>query len=195
MNYKVLPYPRTQRFTDQTADYFLHGVDGEPLKWGNLAADIYVDPISDNMGVVQRQTMMLCANYEAERGNLDKARELLLLCDSIFPQKNFPHDIYAAYIYTGSNSHVDVVALYRRLLGDEKATELWNEVFEYYRQEALYLQQFKGEKAAGVRSQLQGNDLQIIGLLGEMAEISLQNKELAAKANDLLQQFGPYYSL
>ena len=77
MNYKFLPYPRQQRFTDRTVDYFLNGVDGEKLKWGNLNSDIYVDPISDNMGVVQRQTMLLLAADEMDKGHVDNARALL----------------------------------------------------------------------------------------------------------------------
>ena len=186
MNFLLLPYPRQQRFTDNTAEYFLHGVDGEPLKWGNLAADIYVDPISDNMGVVQRQTMTLCANFEAKRGNTELARQLLEDCERNFPKKNFPLDIYSAYIYTGSNSYVDVVELYRDLFGQERATQLWRDVFEYYSQEARYLMQFKGAKASGVRSQLRNNTVQIIALLGEIADVTLHDEDLVKESRLLL---------
>ena len=186
MNFLLLPYPRQQRFTDNTAEYFLHGVDGEPLKWGNLAADIYVDPISDNMGVVQRQTMTLCANFEAKRGNTELARQLIEDCERNFPKKNFPLDIYSAYIYTGSNSYVDVVELYRDLFGQERATQLWRDVFEYYSQEARYLMQFKGAKASGVRSQLRNNTVQIIALLGEIADVTLHDEDLVKESRLLL---------
>ena len=190
MNYTFLPYPRQQRFTDRTSDYFANGVDGEPLRWGNLAADIYVDPISHNMGDVQRQTMLLDAVFEAERGNLDKARAVVDRAEECFPTKNFPRDIYSVYIYNGNNTYVDVVELYRNLYGEERATELWKETFEQYRQMALYLQQFRGTKAAGVRSYLQGHVLQVIGVLSEIARNTLHNNELAVQAEDLMRQFG-----
>ena len=188
MNYKFIPYPRMQRYTDRTADYFINGADGDSLKWGNLDRDIYVDPISFNMGVVQRKTMVTLASSEAAKGNLDKARALIDDAMAAFPPKNFPLDVYSVYIYTGSNTHVDVVDLYKQVYGEEKAVQLWNDVFRYYSEEIDYLRRFNGEKAQGVRSTLQ-NDMQIMALLGEMAQITLRNDELVAKAEAMLGQY------
>ena len=188
MNYKFLPYPRQQRYTDRTADYFIDGVDGQPLKWGNLNSDIYVDPISLNMGVVQRQSMVTVAAEEAEKGNIEKARRLLDLSREFFPAKNFPIDVYSIYIYTGGNRHVDVVDLYLRIYGEEQAIQLWQDAFRYYNSELTYLRQFSGEKVQGVRGLLQ-NDLQIMGLLDEMAQKTLRNDELAAQSSAVLAQF------
>ena len=188
MNYKFIPYPRMQRYTDGTADYFIKGVDGDSLKWGNLDRDIYVDPISYNMGVVQRQTLVTIAANEANKGNLDNARALLDDAMKAFPAKNFPLDVYSIYIYTGSNTHVDVVDLYKQVYGEEQAIQLWNDVFRYYSEEIKYLRRFSGEKAQGVRGMLQ-NDMQIMALLGEMAQMTLHNDELAAQAEAML---GPY---
>ena len=145
------------------------------------------------MGVVQRQTMVMLASDEAAKGNIDKARALLDAAQEAFPAKNFPVDVYSVYVYTGSNSHVDVVDLYRNVYGDERATQLWNDAFEHYRQEIAYLKRFNGDKATGVRSLLQA-DLQILGLLSDMARLSLGNEELAAQPEALLKQFGPYYN-
>ena len=188
MNYKFTPYPRMQRYTDRTADYFISGVDGDSLKWGNLDRDIYVDPISYNMGVVQRQTMVTIAANEAAKGNLDNARTLIDNAMKAFPAKNFPLDVYSVYIYTGNNSHVDVVDLYKKVYGVERATQLWNDVFDYYSAEINYLRRFNGDKAQGVRGTLQ-NDMQILALLGEMAQLTLQNDELAAKVESILGQY------
>ena len=185
MNYKFLPYPRTERYTPRTADYFIDGVDGEPLKWGNLNSDIYVDPISMNMSVVQRQSMTTVAYYEAEKGNLEKARKLIDLTKEMFPAKNFPHDVYSVYIYIGNGAYVDVVELYRKLYGEEEAVALWEEAFRYYEEELTYLRQYKGEKMQGVRGKLQG-DLQVVGLLGEIAQVTLHNEALADKAANLM---------
>ncbi len=193
MNHLLTPYPRVDsRYSSRTADYFLNGVDGEPLKWGNLNSDIYVDPISLNMGTVQRQTMTVLANEELHKGNIDRARGLLDICRSAFPAPNFPIDVYAVYIYTGNNTHVDVVALYREVYGIEEARELWKQAFDYYDSEISYLARFRAEKAEGVRQQLQ-NDLQIVSLLKDQASRTLADSELTAKADAVLNSFSSMY--
>ncbi len=188
MNHKILPYPRRgSRYTLRSADYFLKGVDGEPLKWGNLNSDIYVDPISLNMGTVQRQSLMLLANDEYQSGNVDKAKGLLDLSQHFFPAPNFPIDVYAVYIVTGS-TRVDVVDLYKKVYGIEKAQELWDAAFKYYNDELGYLATFRGDKAAGVRGTLQ-SDLQIMSLLSDVARRTMGDNERAAKADDVLGRF------
>ena len=189
MNHKLTPYQRQNlRFTDRTADYFTNGVDGQPLKWGNLASDIYVDPISLNMGTVQRQTMILCASEEYNKGNVDKARALIDAAQANFPSKNFPVDVYAVYIYTGNNTHVDVVGLYRNIYGEPQARELWQKAFDHYASELAYLSRFRGDKAAGVRGDIQ-NDLQIVSLLADQARHSLGADDLTAQATTLLESY------
>ena len=188
MNHKLLPYPRQgDRYTATTADYFIDGVDGEPLKWGNLNSDIYVDPISLNMGTVQRQSMMLLASDEYAKGNTDKARRLLDLAQEFFPAPNFPIDVYAVYIYTGG-TRVDVVDLYKKVYGEDMAQELWKAAFKYYDEEIAYLSRFKGEKSAGVRGVLQ-SDLQIMTLLRDQAANTLRNSELIKKTEDILARY------
>lgn len=190
MNFKLLPYPsRGERYTEQTADFFIDGADGEPLKWGNLNSDIYVDPISFNMGTVQRQSMVMVAYDEYVKGNAAKARKLLDLARENFPASNFPLDVYAAYVMTGS-MRVDVIDLYKNLYGEEEAIELWKSVFKYYDEEIRYLASFPKKKAVSVRGKLQ-DDLQIMALLGERAEHTLQNNDLAQLADEVLSGFTP----
>ncbi len=194
MCFRLQPYPSTQRFADGTADYFINGTDGEKLKWGNLNSDIYIDPISENMASVQRQTLYMVAADEWAKGNVDNARALVDMCDEVFPPKNFPYDIYSAYIYAGNNMYIDVINLYKNIYGTERAYSLWQQVYNYYHQEAIYLSQFKGEKAAGVRSRLQGQVLQIMGALRDIASKTLQDSNLVEQVDQALQQFGPYYN-
>ena len=190
MNFKLLPYPsRGERYTEQTADFFIDGADGEPLKWGNLNSDIYVDPISFNMGTVQRQSMVMVAYDEYVKGNAAKARKLLDLARENFPASNIPLDVYAAYVMTGS-MRVDVIDLYKNLYGEEEAIELWKSVFKYYDEEIRYLASFPKKKAVSVRGKLQ-DDLQIMALLGERAEHTLQNNDLAQLADEVLSGFTP----
>jgi hypothetical protein len=145
------------------------------------------------MGVVQRQTMMLVASDELEKGHIENARALIDEAQEAFPAKNFPVDVYSVYIYTGNNKHVDVVDLFRKVYGDESALQLWKEAFKYYDEEVHYLLRFRGEKAQGVRGLLQ-NDAQILGLLSDMARITLGNEQLSEQAEQLLRQIGPYYA-
>ncbi len=205
MNHKLLPYPRQgERHTATTADYFINGgpnkivapvggtlteedIEVRPLKWGNLNSDIYVDPISLNMGTVQRQSFMLLASEEFKKGNSDKAERLLDLAQEFFPAPNFPIDVYAVYIYTGG-TRVDVVDLYKQIKGIDKATELWQAAFDYYSQEIAYLAQFKGEKAAGVKGELM-NSVQIMSLLRDQAQHTLQNDELRKNAETILEPY------
>ena len=188
MNHKILPYPRRgSRYTGRSADYFLNGVDGEPLKWGNLNSDIYVDPISLNMGTVQRQSLMLLAYDEYSAGNVDKAKGLLDLGQQLFPAPNFPIDVYAVYIVTG-NTRVDVVDLYKKVYGVEKAQELWDAAFKYYNEELSYLSTFRGDKVAGVRGEIQ-NDVQIMSLLSDVARRTLGDEGRAAEADGVLGRY------
>ena len=195
MNQKLIPYPRQgERYTSTTADYFINGVDGEPLKWGNLNSDIYVDPISLNMGTVQRQSMLMLAYDKYMKGDTVKAKQLLDLAEANFPAPNFPNDIYSVYVATNS-VRVDVVNLYKEIYGIEKARTLWENAFRYYDQEISYLSQFKGEKAAGVRSALQ-SDLQFMSLLSDMADQDLNDDSLSARCKSILSAFNTtmYYN-
>ena len=192
MNYKLIPYPRQGgRYTEGTADYYINGVDGEPLKWGNLNSNIYVDPISLNMGTVQRQSLTILAYDEYNTGNKEKARKLLDIAQKFFPAPNFPIDVYAVYIVTG-NTRVDVVELYKNIYGEAEARELWQSAYKYYSAEIDYLARFRGDKAAGVRGQLQG-DLQIMKLLGDVAKRTLQDESLVQQAEDILARFNNMY--
>lgn len=186
MLYKLMPYPRQQRYTDQTADYFLNGA-GEPLQWGNLNADIYVDPISLNMGVVQRQTFAILADDVMQKGDTAKARRLLDMSEEFFPKKNFPHDIYTLYINTGS-LRIDVIKLYMDIYGKERALALWDDAFTYYNQELTYFRQYRGNKASGVRYEVE-SDLQIIALLGGQARDILQDETRTQQAVDILTSY------
>ena len=192
MNYKLIPYPRQSgRYTAETADFYINGVDGEPLKWGNLNSNIYVDPISLNMGTVQRQSLTILAYDEYNSGNVDKARKLLDLAQEFFPAPNFPIDVYAVYIVTG-NTRVDVVELYKNIYGEAKARELWNAAFDFYSSEISYLARFRGDKAAGVRSELQG-DVQILSLLGDVATRTLQDNLLAQQVKEIIAPYNSMY--
>ncbi|MCR4659766.1 MAG: DUF2723 domain-containing protein [Bacteroidales bacterium] len=192
MNFKLIPYARNaadSRYTPTSADYFMHGRDGEPLKWGNLNSDIYIDPVSDNMVTAQRQTFIVLSSELYARGDTVKARQLLDLCEEMFPVRNFPRNVYAIYIYTGNQNYLDVIRLYRELYGVERAREIWQQAYEYYCQDAAYYSQFRGTKAAGVRGEYQ-TSLQLLGLLSDMARRSLGDNELAAQVDSLLTTYG-----
>jgi hypothetical protein len=139
------------------------------------------------MGTVQRQSFTILAFDEYNKGNVDKARKLLDLAQEFFPAPNFPIDVYAVYIVTNS-TRVDVVDLYKNIYGEAKARELWSAAYDHYSSEISYLAQFRGDKTAGVRGDLQG-DLQIMSLLADIAARTLQDDALAAQAKEVVAPY------
>ncbi len=190
MSYKFVPYERTTRFTDESADYFINGVDGEPLKWGNLDRDIYIDPVSRQQFVpILHQSILVLAHDEYRKGNADKARKLIDMYDANFPEKNFPVDLYSVYVVLGGgNNTIDGVELYRNVFGKERAAQLWDAAFKRYIQEVSYLSRFQGDKAQGVRAMLR-NDLQILGLLNDQALNILEDQQRAGQVQAAMQPF------
>lgn len=186
---KIMPYPvnNPQSYTKASADYFINGIankDGSytALQWGNLNADIYVDPISLNMGTVQRQNFVVLAKQMFDQGDSATAVKLLNLSDEFFPKKNFARDRYCVY-------YIDI---YNKILGKEQATQFWNDIYEHYAQDLVYVGQYakskKAEHRAGIQSILM-EDCQIMHALSDIANRVLNNKELSDKA---YAQFEPY---
>ena len=148
----LVPYPvggSQYRYTDRTADYLLNGIkngDGTytPLQWGNLDKDIYVDPISKNMGDVQRQTFVLLSDQLLREGDTAAARKALDIREQNFPKSNFPNDRFA----------IMMVFAYSHLGDQVKAYDILCDVFEYYRQQLAYVKQFPADKAQNVERQL-----------------------------------------
>lgn len=188
LNYKFIPYPKQQRYTDGSADYFINGVDGEPLKWGNLDRDIYVDPVSRQQFVpILHQNILVLAHDEMQKGNADKAKALLEVYDKNFPDANFDPDVYTVYVPLG-NAPIDVVAMYKDLYGQERAKQQWQKAFDYYSQMVSYLGRFQGEKAQGARSELQYN-LRILVLLRDIAKDTLADSAALQEAEAALAPF------
>jgi hypothetical protein len=201
MNFKLIPYKASigqpvlfdkrenkytyQSFTEESYDYFLNGYkdsDGQmhPLEWGNLNSDIYVDPVSVNMGTVQRQTFCIAARELLMKGDTVRARKMLENCDYFFPPKNFPYDKYS----------IIMVDLYYDVFGQEKATAVWDGIFHYYSQDLTYLSQYSATpKANGVKNALQ-ESYQILYTLNQLAQRVLGDNDRAEQAKALLSQQG-----
>lgn len=194
MNFKLIPYPAQEAFTPATADYFINGVDGQPLKWGNLNSDIYVDPISLQFGFSQYQTMLTVANDLVQKGDIDKARKVLDNAQEMFPYPNYPNDIRRIYVYLGNRRYVDVIGIFKTVYGEEAAKDMWKKVFEFYRDEINYLSRFSGEKAVGVRGRI-SSDVEIVGVLFNMARMTLADNDLAQMAANILSTYDPNFKM
>lgn len=176
-------------YTKRTADFFLNGVfnaDGTrtPLEWGNLNMDIYVDPISSNMGMVQRQTFFQVAEECFNMGDKATAQKMLDLGETYFPTKNFAHDKYC----------VPMISVYMNIYGKEKAVELWNDIFVFYSQELNYLNQYTKagrSKLQGVRGKI-AEDANVMYGLSEYAKKELGDEALAKKAYDIVEQYASF---
>lgn len=148
----LVPYPVNDgqyTYSKRTGEYLLNGIrqeDGsyEPLQWGNLDKDIYVDPISLNMGNVQRQTYIMLSNQYYMAGDTASAIKALEMQDKFFPSKNFANDRFAMII----------VYAYSHVGNQVKAYETMCDIFDYYYQQLKYVKQFTSDKAAGVNRKL-----------------------------------------
>jgi len=201
MNYKLVPYEARvaqpvlfdkrenryalQTFTDDSYDFFINGykdTEGQmhPLEWGNLSADIYVDPVSLNMGTVQRQTFSLAARELMEKGDTVRARKMLEISDANFPEKNFPHDKYS----------IILIDLYYDLYGADRATAIWDSVYKYYTQSLGYYSQYSAtSKASGVRHNIE-ECCQLLYTLNKIALDVLNDSGRAEQAKTTLAQQG-----
>ena len=190
MNYKLLPYIPAdtdnvnhtitlRQLTSETYDYFLNGVDGKPLQWGNLNSDIYVDPVSLNMGNVQRQSFAIAAQQLANAGDTVRARAMLDMAEQYFPAKNFVHDKYC----------LTMLEIYKKVYGDERALQLWNDIFENYRQYVVYYMQFKGEKASGVQSAL-NEAVNVLHAMGHDGKFNLALPVTTQRVDEFFNQWG-----
>ena len=187
MNYKLLPAPAevmnvvltttdegkpvrfVKSFTDESADYFINGYkkdDGsyQPLEWGNLNSDIYVDPVSVNSALVQSRMFVTLADEMSMLGDNERARKLIDKYEEAFPSKNFPRDKYS----------LAFIRVYNKVYGTEKAKALWLEIKDYYMQRYSYLNQYRGAKASGVR--------------GDLEECVAVLRELSVSANNVLKE-------
>lgn len=201
MNYKLLPYPAQQgqsayfdvrdnhftlqSFTEDSYTYFLEGYkdkDGvrHPLRWGNLNADIYVDPVSQNMAVVQRQTYAVAARELFYKGDTARARRMMELSEEFFPEKNFAYDKYSTML----------IDLYYDLFGKEKATAIWDAIFKYYSQDYTYYSQYRRtSKSNGAAGQLH-ESVQILYTLGRIANDVLKDQQRATQAMQIVESSG-----
>lgn len=194
MNCKLLPYPRQEKYTPQTFTYFLEGAENytydaegnmvkdgtrTPLLWGNLNSDIYVDPVSSNSGSVQRQTYVLCAEELLKQGDTVRAAKLMEMAEQNFPVSNFPHDKFCIYM----------ISIKDQIQGREAALEIWNDIYEYYRQELVYYSQFTGKKASGVLAAKE-ECVNILAAIGNNPAYNLGGGQQQEKVNTLLASYG-----
>lgn len=194
MNCKLLPYPRQEKYTPQTFAYFLEGAENytydaegnmvkdgtrTPLLWGNLNSDIYVDPVSSNSGSVQRQTYVLCAEELLKQGDTVRAAKLMEMAEQNFPVSNFPHDKFCIYM----------ISIKDQIQGREAALEIWNDIYEYYRQELVYYSQFTGKKASGVLAAKE-ECVNILAAIGNNPAYNLGGGQQQEKVNTLLASYG-----
>ena len=208
MVYRILPYSVNNSRAinlDETYDFYMNGEKDGTMLWGNLAnPDVYVDPVSYNMGVVQRQSWALMAQSLIDRGvrmqritypdgreeitrtvndesQLQKAKDMLALSEKYFPKENFPRDRFTIFF-------IDVYAQ----LGDTvKAKEYLNDITKYYEQELKYFAQFKGDKSKGVRRSLE-ESVQILVALEELARNRVNDPK---KAEEIAAIYKPYLSM
>ncbi len=207
MVYRMLPYSKHSSRAislEETYNYYIDGEKSGTMKWGNLNnPDVYVDPVSFNMGVVQRQTWALLAqsfidkgalliNYKhngrdsivqqiRDQSQLDKAKEILALAEKYFPKENFPRDRYTIFF----------VEVYSQVGDTAMAKQYLDDICEYYTQDLKYYAKFKGKKAQGVRHEME-IAIQILVAMQDLCINRLNDKQKAEEIEAIVR---PYLSM
>ena len=162
-----------------------------------------MDPVSFNMGVVQRQTWALLAqsfidkgalliNYKhngrdsivqqiRDQSQLDKAKEILALAEKYFPKENFPRDRYTIFF----------VEVYSQVGDTAMAKQYLDDICEYYTQDLKYYAKFKGKKAQGVRHEME-IAIQILVAMQDLCINRLNDKQKAEEIEAIVR---PYLSM
>ena len=138
--------------------------------------------------------MLTVANDLVQKGDIDKARKVLDNAQEMFPYPNYPNDIRRIYVYLGNRRYVDVIGIFKTVYGEEAAKDMWKKVFEFYRDEINYLSRFSGEKAVGVRGRI-SSDVEIVGVLFNMARMTLADNDLAQMAANILSTYDPNFKM
>ncbi|MBR0073468.1 MAG: DUF2723 domain-containing protein [Bacteroidales bacterium] len=205
--FRMLPYSVADKRAvnlDFTYKYFMDGEKSGTMKWGNLNnPDVYVDPVSQNMGVVQRQQWALLAQDFLNQARptvlyrtpgkpdvtvtdvvdstmLKKAKDLLALSEKYFPKENFPRDRFTIFF----------IDIYAQAGDTAMATQYLDDVLEYYSQELKYFAQFKGQKAKGVRHEIE-SAVQILVALEQIAIERLHDTKRSKQIGDLYKPYLP----
>ncbi len=203
--FRLMPYAVSNERSvnlDFSYNYFMEGEKSGTMKWGNLSnPDVYVDPVSQNMCVVQRQQWALLAQQFLDEGvrtvtyrapgqpdktvtevldssKIQKAKNLLALSEKYFPKEQFPRDRFTTF-FIDIYAQADDTAMAKQYLDD---------IADYYTQELKYFGQFKGEKAKGVYSEMQ-SDVQMLFALHELAATRLNDKKRADKIESIYQPY------
>ncbi len=206
--FRLMPYAVSDERSvnlDFSYNYFMEGEKSGTMKWGNLTnPDVYVDPVSQNMCVVQRQQWALLAQKFLDEGvrtvrysvqgrpdstvtmvvdstKVKKAKDLLALAEKYFPKEQFPRDRFTTFF----------IDIYAQAGDTAMATQYLDDITDYYTQELKYFAQFKDEKARGVYSLMQ-NNVQMLFALSEIARTRLNDMQ---KAEQIESLYKPYLSM
>ncbi|HPE57939.1 MAG TPA: DUF2723 domain-containing protein [Bacteroidales bacterium] len=165
------------RFMPVKADNYINGVGGvdeqksydifmNKCQWGNLAdPHVYVDRESARNAVIPKQNFMRTAQAMVDKGENDKAIELLDYCLTQFPDEKFTYDMFM----------IPFINVYYDAGAPEKANAILERVFEIYTDNINYYNSLDADLQKYYESDY-GQALGVIQQLGMMARTNKQDE-------------------
>jgi len=137
MVYRIVPYRASRQYTDKTYDLYT-----KTFTWGNVNKDgVYLEnAVTVSNSKASRQSMSLYAQYLLNRGEKQKALNVLDKAVKEFPNSKIHYD----------KADVILAQTYCLAGNKTKGKEVYKEIIDYYRQYINYYDQFKGKKARSV---------------------------------------------
>jgi tetratricopeptide (TPR) repeat protein len=177
------------KFMPVIADNYYQGIGGvnpdktyeifTNCRWGNLNdPDVTVDRESDRNSRLPRQNYLRAAETFLNRGEKEKAVELLNTCIQFFPDSKVQYDMMMipfAEIYYGAEEI-------------EKANEILNRLIEIYGDDIRYYKTLKRSVAEQYYSDSMERTVRILRSLSQLAKMNGQD-DLAARADEVIASF------
>lgn len=165
------------RFLPVKAEQYIEGVGGvderktydmymNKCQWGNLKEPgVYVDRESMRNSIIPKQNFMRTARAMVDRGDNEKAIQLMDKCLEEFPDEKIPFDMYM----------IPFIEVYYDAGAPEKANAISKRVFEIYNQNMEYYYRLD-DRLAGYFEKEYNQTLGVMQQLSMMARANKQNE-------------------
>ncbi|MCB2219793.1 MAG: DUF2723 domain-containing protein [Bacteroidetes bacterium] len=163
------------RFLPVKADNYIAGVGGvdedksydifmNKCQWGNLNdPDVYIDRESARNSIIPKQNFMRTARAMVDKGDNEKAIQLMDECLEQFPDEKFPFDMYM----------IPFIEVYYDAGATEKANAITQRVFEIYDQNLSYYERLN----RGLQKYYETDYNQALGVLQQLGMMARMNNQ------------------
>ncbi len=182
--YRLVPIKTANRagYTGRIEPEILYNNMIKKFQWGNIEKQgVYADETIRRMCQNYRNNFFRLADTFIEKGNKEKAIEVLDFAMKIMPEENFPYNFFI----------VPISESYYKAEGFEKGDTLLNRLLDIAEENLNYYFSFKGNKAI----QLNDRKEQELGIIQRIAQVSqiYKRDEIEVKAHSLFTEYYEQY--